>query len=214
MSTPRTKRQFAGASADPAQRQITSFFNPRSASDVIASEAQKPVLSSTVEANLLSVGMRIRKSVPEGYKTEGPSAFKIWTDNSPLPVQSTVKRTGVRATSRELLPFCGINKVGGLDTQPDFVRDNDDVPDLDEVPGLTMSQESADGMDAELEPSRKRFFDDNDEEAAGFETFDASDRVLAIPQSRLQKSVGSKGIDQENMATDEDFEDAGFLVFQ
>lgn len=207
MSTPRTKRPFAGASADPAQRQITSFFNARSASDPAPLDAQKPALPSSVEANLLSVGMRVRKSVPEGYKTEGPSAFKIWTDNTTLPIQKTTKRSGARVVSRELLPFCGINKVGGLDTQPAF---EDDVPDLDAVPGLTMSQESADGIDAELEPSRKRFFEENDD-ADDFETFESSDRILAIPQSRLQKPIA---MGRGNLTGNEDFEEAGFLVHQ
>lgn len=218
MSTPRTKRQFAGASADPAQRQITSFFNSRSFSDVSSLEPEKPALPSSVETNLLSVGMRVRKSVPEGYKTVGTSAFKLWTDNAPLPAQSTMKRSAVKGTSRELLPFCGINKVGGLDTQPEFEQDEDDVPGLDAIPGLTMSQESTDGMDSELEPSRKRFFDENDEEVDDFGALATSDygngRVLAIPQSRLQKTGISRGPGQENLAGDHDFEEAGFLVYQ
>jgi hypothetical protein len=54
-STPR-KRQILA----PNQAQITSFF--------------APALPNDVASNLLSVGMRVRKSVPEGYKS-GTYAF-------------------------------------------------------------------------------------------------------------------------------------------
>jgi hypothetical protein len=54
-STPR-KRQNLAAN----QAQITSFF--------------APALPNDVASNLLSVGMRVRKSVPEGYKS-GTYAF-------------------------------------------------------------------------------------------------------------------------------------------
>ncbi|QPG96760.1 hypothetical protein C2857_005196 [Epichloe festucae Fl1] len=234
MSTPRTKRQFAGSSADPAQRQITSFFPSRAAGDEAApSEAQtsrQPLLPSSVQANLLTVGMRIRKSVPEGYKTCGPSAFKLWTDNTPPPQRASA----LRASSRELVPFCGINKVGGLDPQPALARDDDDdddeVPDLDAVPELTLSQESVESNMSES--SRKRVYDDNDrddeptmltqpskgwDEEVSPRSFAPSEwrtsRVMAVPRSRVRKSaVPFKGIDQENMAVDGDFEDADFLV--
>ena len=214
MSTPRTKRLFAGASADPSQRHITSFFNPRNPDD--ASEAGKPALPSSVEANLLSVGMRIRKSVPEGYKTVGPSAFKLWTDSTPLPAQRATGPAGVRASSRELLPFCGINKIGGLDTQPEFEVE-DDVPGLDAIPGLTMSQESADSMDGGYEVSRKRIFDEDEEDVNDSGALVASEygntRVLAVPKSRTKKALVYRDAGQENMAVDDDFPDAEFLVY-
>ena len=72
MSNTRVKRPFAGASADPSQRQITSFFGAQSDMDVVTNEAlPQPSLPSNIQSNLLSVGMRVRKSVPEGYKTVG-----------------------------------------------------------------------------------------------------------------------------------------------
>ncbi|KAM5348877.1 hypothetical protein ACJ41O_008700 [Fusarium nematophilum] len=228
MSTPRIKRQFAGAAADPSQRQITSFFNPRSSTDPVDAEAEparQPALPSSVQANLLSVGMRVRKSVPEGYKTVGTSAFKLWTDNAPMAAASTTttptRRAPTKALSRELLPFCGINKVGGLDTQPEFERDDDDdgdVPDLDAIPELTMSQESNDSVDSH-EASRKRIFDedDGDELDAGPGTLimgsQGNSRVLAVPVSRAQKAAGFKDVGQENVKTGSDFGEAEFLVY-
>ncbi|KAK7408193.1 hypothetical protein QQX98_009660 [Neonectria punicea] len=226
MSTPRTKRQFAGASADPAQRQITSFFNQKSTTDAPitntnANVARQPDLPSSIQANLLSVGMRVRKSVPEGYKTVGPSGFKLWTDNNPLPNPSTVQ-VPIKASSRELLPFCGINRVGGLDTQPDFEYDEfDNVPELDAIPELTMSQESTASVDSSFEISRKRIFDDDNDDNGSREASpgtltpgsSGNARVIAVPHSRTKNTFSFKGIGQENKAVDSDFEEADFLVY-
>ncbi|KAF5556808.1 ribonucleotide reductase inhibitor [Fusarium napiforme] len=210
MSTPRIKRQFAGASADPSQRQITSFFNARSSDESAIAEADKPMqptLPSNVQANLLSVGMRVRKSVPEGYKTKGTSAFKLWTDNAPVNVSTAAAKAPGKGASRELLPFCGINKVGGLDTQPEF---EDDVPDLDAIPELTMSQESAEGES--YDGSRKRIFDEDDDELDS--SFDMGNhgnpRVMAIPVSR--KGAGLRSFGQDNRNSGSDFDEADFLV--
>ena len=250
MSAPRTKRPFAGASADPSQRQITSFFSsgalPTDA-DADAQPLRQPLLPSSVQANLLSVGMRVRKSGPEGYKTVGPSGFKLWTDNTRAGATSNSPATrGARAVSRELLPFCGINKIGGLDTQPSLREDeseDDEVPDPDAVPELTMSQESVESNASE--PSRKRIFDEDEDSAASIPiTWAASEaakawdgevsprtlhapmgwgnaRPMAVPRTRVRKSVSAsaaadiplKDVDQENMAVDGDFEEADFLVF-
>ncbi|KAK7750024.1 hypothetical protein SLS62_008016 [Diatrype stigma] len=147
MSAPRTKRQFAGAASDPAQRQITSFFNNNntgssnpsfdasSAYDSRTSPVQTPStpsLPATVQTNLLSVGMRVRKSVPEGYKTgsySSKSAFALWDESnngatthhpsSPAYSSSSEGRSRANAFSapRELMPFCGIHSVGGLAVQ-------------------------------------------------------------------------------------------------
>lgn len=215
MSTPRVKRQFAGT-PDLSQRQITSFFNPRSPNKPQPNPepARQPALPSTVQANLLSVGMRVRKSVPEGYKTTGTSAFKLWTDNAPVPT-STPHRAANKATSRELLPFCGINKVGGLDTQPEFEQE-DDVPDADAIPELSMSQESTESVDSN-ETYRKRFFEEDDEtnlsSHAQAMVGEGDSRVYAIPVSQAQKAarLGTGG--QGRTATGCDFEDAEFLVY-
>ncbi|RGP75045.1 ribonucleotide reductase inhibitor [Fusarium sporotrichioides] len=213
MSTPRTKRQFAGASADPSQRQITSFFNARTPAESAATEAEKPlqpVLPSTVQANLLSVGMRVRKSVPEGYKTVGTSAFKLWTDNAPVNTTKTTARAPTKGASRELLPFCGINRVGGLDTQPEFERE-DDVPDIDAIPELTMSQESNESAES-YDGSRKRIFYEEEDELVESRAMDVQNnsRIMAIPVSR--KGAGLRGFVPDNRNSGSDFEEADFLV--
>ena len=212
MSTPRVKRQFAGAASDPSQRHITSFFgkdvnghpatNPSAAPSTATPYLSRPspsAVPSHVQANLLSVGMRVRKSVPEGYKTGSLySGFSLWADpNGPDRSEacgsSAAHESGPPSSRRELLPFCGIHKVGGLAAQPGFENaplpaaafdappsaadDFSSVPGVDDVPSLTSSQESVVSASDDHQPlprisvaaaapssaNRKRFFADDDE---------------------------------------------------
>ncbi|KAI8966514.1 ribonucleotide reductase inhibitor-domain-containing protein [Daldinia sp. FL1419] len=204
MSAPRTKRQFAGAASDPAQRQITSFFTSSTSPSVSSQhldasstnhtdgrahksfDTVSPSLPASVQANLLSVGMRVRKSVPEGYKTGSYSAFALWdeTNNGPVATMGEGRsRANAISTPRELLPFCGINKVGGLGTQPESTQPYpayttyqpslslngaplDEMMD-DDVPGLTSSQETVDSNSSSISPTRarKRSYTEDEDEA-------------------------------------------------
>ncbi|OJD22185.1 hypothetical protein ACJ73_06470 [Blastomyces percursus] len=67
-----------------------------------------PSLPHKVQSSLLSVGMRVRKSVPEGYKTTTATrtVFHIPHTGSP----STTSYA-------ELAPFCGVLKMGNLAVQ-------------------------------------------------------------------------------------------------
>ncbi|ETS84847.1 hypothetical protein PFICI_02872 [Pestalotiopsis fici W106-1] len=266
MSAPRTKRQFAGAASDPAQRRITSFFSSSGAvssstcpDDALARGGGLAAVDSSVQANLLSVGMRVRKAVPEGYKTNGYSAFSLWDENNnttsrsnremTAPTKTTYDATGrsrsgaasVATTPRELLPFCGIHKIGGMDTQKPNAADDYsfslpstegplgllDPDSMDEVPGLTLSQESVESnnsieADTFGSRTRKRFF--ADEESADFPDFGASSRSLApvdpsngrrlaTPRkTRLSTKLDGPGpVGQENVMVLDDFEEASFL---
>ncbi|KAK8851726.1 ribonucleotide reductase inhibitor-domain-containing protein [Apiospora arundinis] len=198
MSVPRTKRQFAGASSDPSQRQITSFFNssgvvsstpPALSTGVTSTPRSFTAASSTDQANLLSVGMRVRKAVPEGYKTGTYSAFALWDEAGNEMAGAGAGDTGrsranAVSTPRELLPFCGINKVGGLSSQPSAetfsfnattpiyqttIRSADVMDGGDELPGLTMSQDSTNSNDSASSGvtgsrTRKRFFVEDEDE--------------------------------------------------
>ncbi|KAL6882904.1 ribonucleotide reductase inhibitor domain-containing protein [Trichoderma longibrachiatum] len=226
MSTPRNKRQFAGAAADPAQRQITSFFTTtagNSNSNTPAEPALRPALPANVQANLLSVGMRVRKSVPEGYKTSKSNIF-VWNDGNSggakTASSAAAAAVATRPAAKELLPFCGINKVGGMDTQPEggYEYDDEEVPALDQVPELSMSQESTDSV-VESGPSRKRFLDEQEEDVSFWDRDDGdvagNNRTIAVPRSRMKKqpSALKAVVDQEHMVLDDDFEDANFLVY-
>ncbi|KAF3765151.1 hypothetical protein M406DRAFT_106951 [Cryphonectria parasitica EP155] len=194
MPAPRAKRQFAGAASDPAQRQITSFFHATTTSSDVYEDGRpsRPVLPTDTQSNLLNVGMRIRKSVPEGYKTGGPySALALFDDLDrrqpaltvvPTPIGTThiPSSSSYTTAQRELLPFCGINKVGGLASQPSsslsyhhseagpvsshaLHHHHDALPGLDDVPSLSSSQTSVASSTTSLAPNKKRVYDDGEE---------------------------------------------------
>ncbi|KAF2104329.1 hypothetical protein NA57DRAFT_51162 [Rhizodiscina lignyota] len=114
MAQHRNKRLF--------QPSITSFFAhaERNGGDLIdssQSEQKMPVLPPNVQANLLNVGMRIRKSVPAGYKNK--AADDIEEERRTLynaPVATSYRPA-------ELQPFCGIHKIGGLAAQSETYQD-------------------------------------------------------------------------------------------
>ncbi|KAF2034089.1 hypothetical protein EK21DRAFT_97854 [Setomelanomma holmii] len=132
----------------PFQPSITSFFardasdsdddnrrglnpNTRPRTQHHASKQREtlaPPVPAHVQADLLQVGMRVRKSVPEGYKTQlkistlptitttlvHPSTTSISLDVK--PPRDPVPDDFVH--QRELLPFCGLHKIGGYAEQP------------------------------------------------------------------------------------------------
>lgn len=186
MSNPRIKRQFAGAASDPSQRQITSFFPKTSTSTSNTASAKPgplggPTLPTHVQADLLSVGLRVRKAVPEGYKTGSAySGFKLWSDNTTPNSATPSPRPTYTNTIRELEPFCGISKVGGLAFQPAHTRINDNDDDDNDMPGLTSSQDTVASSGSATTPpppatpsltlpSRKRVYSGADDDENGDE---------------------------------------------
>ncbi|KAI1506068.1 ribonucleotide reductase inhibitor-domain-containing protein [Biscogniauxia marginata] len=228
MSTSRAKRQFAGASKDPAQRQITSFFtaNDGSTSTINqrpsdSSPLSTPSLPTSVQSNLLSVGMRVRKSVPEGYKTGSYSAFSLWDErnDSTGSVENSRSRANAVSSPRELLPFCGIHKVDGLDTQPEHPQyatsnnpSNYQQPSLsingtplddgmNDVPCLTSSQDSVESMDSTLSTytnastrTRKRFFTEDEDDTSSTEMLG---RHLSVNTASYNAALRGADLDGE-----------------
>ncbi|KAI0149524.1 ribonucleotide reductase inhibitor-domain-containing protein [Xylariaceae sp. FL1272] len=227
MSNPRTKRQFAGAASDPTQRQITSFFNSTTPTTTQPSSSNpSPAIPSQVQSNLLSVGMRVRKSVPEGYKTGTYSGFSLWDEQNTQKVTQDTMGEGQRSRAnaisapRELMPFCGINSIGGFAPQPEpssrhmgsiaaVAPSYQPVPSIfdssmdDDVPGLTSSQET---VSSDISPppsasrSRKRFFvEDEEEEKLAIPTSlnlwsNHNSRAIATPRKgRHRAKAGSHG---------------------
>lgn len=244
MSAPRTKRPFAGAASDPAQRQITSFFSPSSSGSPTATQSTKtplngPILPAPVQTNLLNVGMRVRKSVQEGYKTGAQySAFKLWEDNAaPITPTPTVPvRTAGGGGMRELLPFSGIHKVGGLGIQPSNGAGADDC----EMAGSQESVYSNGSATSAVEATervnlnaKKRFFvgeEDEEEQEEGmvlsWEDVDVSPRSFgpagfenrrwAVPRGKKgREGAVAAAAGQENtvrvLVDGNDFEEASFL---
>jgi hypothetical protein len=72
--------------------------------------------------------MRVRKAVPEGYKTSATtSKLDGYTRRAIYgPAATTTTSTTTTTTAAELLPFCGMFKVGNLAVQTYTPGDDDD----------------------------------------------------------------------------------------
>ena len=92
------------------------------------------------------------------------------------------------------------------------------------MPELTMSQETVDENVETTEPSRKRFFEDDEDgngaaltllsvERGLVSTEGKNARTMAVPRSRVKRPNGGPRVfDQENMVIDKDFDEADFLM--
>ncbi|KAL4982094.1 ribonucleotide reductase inhibitor-domain-containing protein [Aspergillus falconensis] len=115
------------------QPPITTFFTPSSDTNSCSSPSHlsynhysavtnspTPVVPAKVQASLLSVGMRVRKAIADGYKTHHAKADKYTTfscdhnnnDTSKATRATTTPTTIYNAPSApsELAPFCGMSK--------------------------------------------------------------------------------------------------------
>ena len=179
--------------------------------------------------------MRIRKSVPEGYKTK--ARFSTTTNScSPFRVEGSLHRN---YSSAGLLPYCGIIKTGNLEQeqQPPQV---DDLPPLDfycDDDGFPSSQESIlsetpsgnrFGSLPLLVNNNKRTYDHQEELSPSHPdplrshpfgnmsaTYAVALRPMLQPKTRKARPVGEKVVKyQEGEGMDvDDFEEAPFLHF-
>lgn len=173
------------------QAPITSFFSaqltqPNDGTVPQQEAVSSPPLPEAIQSSLLTVGMRIRKSVPEGYKTHktiNPSSALhtnsgYFLDSGVQPGSQPATFTTHRAYT-ELAPFCGLHKIGGMAVQPmptttsrpdGYVPHGRGAQQIEE-PGpwsLCSSQESTDSnVPTAPTPCNKRSFtfdlDDDDE---------------------------------------------------
>ncbi|KAI4794614.1 hypothetical protein E4T45_12347 [Aureobasidium sp. EXF-8846] len=135
------KRQFQPSS----QPSIKSFFttvgtsSAASSADIDDEYARplKPTVPDHVQSLLINVGMRVRKSVPEGYKTHKslpvPTTSYMHMHRSSIPQHASDLPTSsapeLYSKPSELAPFCGLHKIGGFSSQP-----------TSSAPGLSYSQ--------------------------------------------------------------------------
>lgn len=111
-SVHQAKRPYAGTHSQPhLQSSITSYFHtpstaapPSTRYDSSPLPLGAPPLPAAVQASLLHVGMRIRKSVPEGYKTGAP--FTLFSEPAP-----PAPRTTLGGPRSELTPFSGFSRA-------------------------------------------------------------------------------------------------------
>ncbi|EKG12242.1 Ribonucleotide reductase inhibitor [Macrophomina phaseolina MS6] len=115
----------------PFQPSITSYFarvdrsdldDDGAATSLPPSAADAPhqglaAVPAAVQASLLNVGMRVRKSVPEGYKTHKTLNPLSATTTTAYYKPQTTTTPFAAARPAELLPFCGLQKTGGYTVQ-------------------------------------------------------------------------------------------------
>ncbi|KAB8437351.1 hypothetical protein FH972_025031 [Carpinus fangiana] len=154
-----TKRQY--------QPQISSFFPPSSNFPSTTGTLNRTYSDSAapphdIQASLLSVGMRVRKAVPEGYKNveSKPVPALVKSVSAPPPVHyESSTRTIPRPA--ELAPFCGIHKIGGHAAQ-DTYEDSFAFPASSQE--SIMSNVSTESEAAGANLRKRGMQDDEDEE--------------------------------------------------
>jgi Ribonucleotide reductase inhibitor len=227
----------------PFQPQITSFFSSSSERSSLPSESKWQSDKScfgeqdaSIQASLLSVGMRIRKAVPEGYKTHKSQLFTDMTSRTSPPSQVLP----ITPKPMELTPFCGIHKVGGLGVQESLVHQVNGynlgaIPAADALATVGSSEEfflsqesnasvtapdSVEGLPVgavqEIKPRGKRrldFVDDDDEVSLLLPDFVAAPiiegRNIAKPRSRRKPA---QPVTPTALIIDADFGEAPFLI--
>ena len=217
-SFPRTKRAF------------------RHTSDQTPTSNHKPFLPATIQTSLLNVGMRIRKAVPEGYKTSPKPPCPHSDDDGSLRAAGSSRRS---CNPIGLIPYCGILKTGNLE-QEDH---ENDVPPLDYGLGdsdfpssqeSTISETSAGGgFDALplLVNSHKRLYEEDDEASpfvhpdplrsnpitGALALRDIALRPMLQPKTRKPMAGGERMLKEEpevEVMDVDDFGDAAFLCFE
>lgn len=219
MSYHTAKKPYGGTASQ--QSSITSYFSPSIAGSSFPAKAKgtnsiaSPDLPLHIQSNLLSVGMRIRKSVPEGYKTGSDhSAFTLFDESAASQTRQGLGSRSVstpsigRARARELTPWCGILKVGGM-AQQAVDEDEDDMPFLSsqESAASDVSIVSREGMG-----NKRRFFEEDEEREEEEMQGVMKQRAMAHPRRRKVDFTNKNvALDQENEGMD--FGEADFLDY-
>lgn len=222
------------------QTTLNSYF--RQDGDSINSQRStspmSPPLPADTAASLLNVGMRVRKSVPEGYKTHktlGTPGFPF--PSSAPPASSAPARPSISPMqTRELTPFCGLHKIGGLAVQdtpsssaPGNMQRQRTEPSEEDMPDLSMSQGTisstqnsfASVSQGQHSSTRKRTYEDEIEDDMDdfFDEIEADNGVTTLAASKARPMAPMKGSSQKAMSNSsvrifgsDDFEEASFLA--
>lgn len=224
------KRQFQPSN----QTTLNSYFN-RNADGSPMERVRSPMSPPTdpeTEAKLLNVGMRVRKSVPEGYKTHktlGQPGFPF--PSSAPPTSSAPARPAISPMrSNELQPFCGLHKTGGWAAQeippssaPSILQaqeeEDDDMPGLSTSQNTIMSTQNSfascldskkrtleDGYEDDAEGAMDAFFDETDD----FPQQTTASRPIARMKISARKAAANPSV--RVFGNGNDFEEATFLM--
>ena len=218
----------------PFQPSINSYFAsrdnaPSSSAPERARSPMSPPLPEDTQASLLSVGMRVRKSVPEGYKTHKT----MGVEELPFPSTAPAKPAGGQKmysnmAGKELTPFCGLHKTGGWGAQEPSSSAPADLGDEDEMPDLTMSQYTLPSTQGSFGANEKAFRSNRRKRTYEEEVEDDLDAFFddlgdgagelrverPIARMKVQGRKGGDAVVQAAPARGFDFEDAVFLVPQ
>lgn len=186
----------------PFQPSISSYFGRIAAdcdhSAVPTSPLPSPPLPSSIQSSLLNVGMRVRKAVPEGYKTRrkmSNGAVMTYTGPSPAIEEGSSHFSSPAQDFTGLVPYCGILKIGGHLSQP--VPTEDNLPPLyfgtddQSLPSSQESSMSSFSTDSAAIPvpiysrNNKRRREDADDEDLGLESQPVSPRSRPISHTRM-----------------------------
>lgn len=177
----------------------------------------KPTLPVAIQSSLLNVGMRVRKSVPEGYKNQAkPVVRSSISSGDHDDVNRQCSRRGIVRRPIELMPYCGILHVGGLEASstlisdaeglavlPSNSRDNESPPS----PGFAAPPSAYIDFDSfsPASNSKKRSRDDLDDAAAAaaFQPDTCALESLA-PLARVEFDSFPPGSDKERPLDDSD----------
>jgi hypothetical protein len=237
---------FPTASAEhdrKRQYQIHSFFQ-RNASTIASSGSSSPShsispllppLPAETQSPLLSVGMRVRKSVPEGYKTHKtmPTEAFPFPSTAPAVVEPAPRPSYNIANSRELAPFYGLHKIGGYSAQGSLAPPSSAPPAFHtgyegtaSTPGLSMSQSSSASTpslsSSALQTANKRAYnnDAEDDVDAYFDEVEAEEENAPVVMRRIarlrnlsrKQVAGRMAVFDSAAGVKDDFEEAAFLA--
>lgn len=213
----RAKRQYQPSD----QTTLNSFFSR-------ATSAQSLPLDDETQSSLLNVGMRVRKSVPEGYKTHktvGSPGFPF-PSSAPSSVQAastapaTLRPSTSTMSSRELVPFCGLHKTGGIgapvSSAPAAMDHDEDMPELYMSQSTTSNRHSSYSSSSQSATTKKRGYEDETEDdldcffQEGYTI--GEDSAAMRPKAPVKSSSSRKFNIGQVHIVGHDFEDAPFLV--
>lgn len=175
--------------------------------------------------------------MPEGYKTGTYSSFKLFSESTAgtasylpqKPLAETKKQTPKArygGAVKELAPFCGIMKVGGLAQQVTAtvteVDENDDCPPLSQGSDFTPPCSQEQEYELPANTHKRRHEDDETIEGEKLvfgwgrsDEVERSDRPMAAMKTRRGKAGKGGVMMVSNGAKSgvDDFEDAEFLDY-
>ncbi|KAJ5144308.1 hypothetical protein N7526_001816 [Penicillium atrosanguineum] len=185
------------------QPSITTYFAGSTAPNATVSHnhystatfSATPVVPAKVQSSLLSVGMRVRKSVADGYKTQISLEKEKAVPSMNAPVAQTYTTNGYS----ELTLFSGMGRSAVTDDGDDFSfppSSQESIASADSVPIMLNGQKRR--LDG-----RSDIFADNDSDLEDNQLLGQQRRRILAIQRKAQLNEAGMDLD--------DFEEAAFL---